>query len=211
MAGRFITFEGGEGAGKSTQVRRLAAHLADRGQDVAVTREPGGTPIAESIRDFILSGKAKALGAESEAILFAAARADHVDKVIRPALARGAWVLCDRFIDSTRVYQGSADGADPVLVRALEKLAVGDTLPDLTIILDLPAEVGMKRMTERASSPDRFEADDLARHELRRQAYLEIARKEAQRCVVVDAGRSEDEAADSIRRIVDLRLLDRAA
>jgi dTMP kinase len=211
MAGRFITFEGGEGAGKSTQARRLAAYLTDRGHNVTVTREPGGTPIAESIRDFILSGEAKALGAESEAVLFAAARADHVDKVIRPALARGGWVLCDRFIDSTRVYQGSGDGVDPALVRALERVAIGDTRPDLTVILDVPAETGMKRLAERSGSPDRFESDDLARHEVRRQAYLDIARREPERCVVVDAARSEEDVADSIRRIVDLRLLDRAA
>ncbi len=211
MAGRFITFEGGEGAGKSTQVRRLAAYLTDRGHDVTVTREPGGTPIAEAIRDFILSGKAKVLGPESEAVLFAAARADHVDKVIRPALAGGAFVLCDRFIDSTRVYQGSADGVDPMVVRALERVAVGDTRPDLTIILDVPADVGMRRTAERTASPDRFESDNLEKHELRRQAYLEIARKEPQRCVVVDAARTEEEVAEAIRRIVDLRLLDRAA
>jgi dTMP kinase len=211
MAGKFISFEGGEGAGKSTQVRRLASYLTDRGHEVTVTREPGGTPIAEAIRAFILSGEAKALGAESEAVLFAAARADHVDKVIRPALARGAWVLCDRFIDSTRVYQGSGDGVDPALVRALERVAVGETRPDLTVILDVPAEIGMRRMAERTGSPDRFESDDLARHEMRRQAYLDIARREPERCVVVDAARSEEEVADSIRRMVDLRLLDRAA
>jgi dTMP kinase len=211
MAGRFITFEGGEGAGKSTQVRRLAAYLTDRGHDVTVTREPGGTPIAEAIRDFILSGKAKVLGPESEAVLFAAARADHVDKVIRPALARGAWVLCDRFIDSTRVYQGSGDGVDPVLVRALERVAVGDTRPDLTIILDVPADVGMWRTAERTASPDRFESEDIARHELRRQAYLDIAGREPERCVVIDAAGAEDEVAVAIRRAVDLRLLDRAA
>jgi dTMP kinase len=211
MAGKFISFEGGEGAGKSTQVRRLASYLTDRGHEVTVTREPGGTPIAEAIRAFILSGEAKALGAESEAVLFAAARADHVDKVIRPALARGAWVLCDRFIDSTRVYQGSGDGVDPALVRALERVAVGETRPDLTVILDVPAEIGMRRMAERTGSPDRFESDDLARHEMRRQAYLDIARREPERCVVVDAARSEEKVADSIRRIVDLRLLDRAA
>jgi len=211
MAGKFITFEGGEGAGKSTQVRRLAAYLRDRGLEAVATREPGGTPVAEAIRHFILSGQAKSLGSESEAVLFAAARADHVDKVIRPALARGAWVLCDRFIDSTRVYQGSGDGVDPALVRALERVAIGETRPDLTFILDVPAEVGMQRMNGRAEGPDRFESDDLARHELRRRAYLEIARNEPQRCVVVDAARSEDEVADSIRRIVDTRLLDRAA
>jgi dTMP kinase len=211
MAGKFITFEGGEGAGKSTQVRRLAAYLTDRGHEAVVTREPGGTPIAESIRDFILSGKAKALGAESEAVLFAAARADHVDKVIRPALARGAWVLCDRFIDSTRVYQGSGEGVDPMLLRALERVAVGDTQPDLTFILDVPAEVGTQRMNGRIGLPDRFESDGLERHELRRQAYLDIARREPERCVVIDAVGAEDDVAVAIRRAVDQRLLDRAA
>ena len=211
MAGKFITFEGVEGAGKSTQVRFLATYLRHAGHDVTVTREPGGTPTAEAIRDVILSGAAKELGPENEAVLFAAARADHVDKVIRPSLERGGWVLCDRFIDSTRVYQGAADGVDPQLIRALERVAVGDTRPDLTFILDLPADVGMERTAARDRAPDRFEADELGRHETRRMAYLEIASREPERVVVIDASRTPEEIAETIRGLVDARLLARAA
>lgn len=211
MAGKFITFEGVEGAGKSTQVRLLAEYLRRAGHDVTVTREPGGTPTAETVRDFILSGAAKELGPDSEAVLFAAARADHVDKVIRPALQRGGWVLCDRFIDSTRVYQGAADGADPRLIRALERVTVGDTRPDLTVVLDVPAEIGMERAVARAEEPDRFEADDLSQHEVRRMAYLEIAAGEPERVVVIDAGRPPEAVAETIRRVVEARLFARAA
>lgn len=211
MSGKFITFEGVEGAGKSTQVRRLADHLKSSGFSVTVTREPGGTPTAEAIRDVILSGEAKGLGPDSEAVLFAAARADHVDKVIRPALDRGDWVLCDRFIDSTRVYQGAADGVDPLLISGLERVAIAGTRPDLTIVLDVPAHLGMERVTKRDEAPDRFESDEIGRHEARRMAYLEIASREPGRVVVVDAQRPPDEVAETIRRVVDARLLDRAA
>lgn len=211
MSGKFITFEGVEGAGKSTQIRLLADHLERAGHAVRVTREPGGTPTAEAIRDVILSGAAKGLGPDSEAVLFAAARADHVDKVIRPALERGEWVLCDRFIDSTRVYQGAADGADPVLIRALERVAIDGTRPDLTLVLDVPADLGMERVTSRDEEPDRFESDELGRHEARRMAYLEIASREPDRVVVIDARRAPEDVADTIRRVVDSRFLDRAA
>ena len=211
MAGKFITFEGVEGAGKSTQMRFLASYLRNAGFDVIVTREPGGTPMAEAIREVILSGAVKDLGPESEAVLFAAARADHVDRVIRPALQRGGWVLCDRFTDSTWVYQGTADGAEPALIRALERVAGGDTRPDLTFVLDLPAHVGMARTEAREEAPDRFEAEEASRHELRRKAYLDIARGEPERCVVIDAQRPPEDVAEAIRRLVDVRLLDRAA
>lgn len=215
MSGKFITFEGGDGAGKSTQIRRLAGRLVEHGETVTVTREPGGTPTAEAIRGFLLAGHGQALGGDGEAILFAAARADHVDNVIRPALAKGNWVLCDRFFDSTRVYQGSGDGADERLLFALERVAVGETRPDLTVILDIPAEAGLARIRDRGdttgATPDRFEGEELALHEKRRQAFLEIAKKEPERCVVVDAARSEDEVAAAVWRAVSTRLLGEAA
>ncbi len=181
MAGKFITFEGGEGAGKSTQIRRLAERLTASGHTVVVTREPGGTATAESIRRLVLSGLIKELGAEDEAILFAAARADHVERVIRPALAAGRWVLCDRFADSTHAYQGAAGGADEALLDALDRVAVGRTWPDLTLILDLPAAAGLARIAARQTggAPDRFERDEADVHERRRQAFLDIARRHA--------------------------------
>jgi dTMP kinase len=214
MTGKFITFEGGDGAGKSTQIRRLAAALAATGRKVEQTREPGGTPAAEAVRRLILSGLAESMGAEGEAILFAAARADHVDKVIRPALNRGEWVLCDRFADSTRVYQGGG-GADDALLRSLERVAVGDSRPDLTIILDVPAAVGLERARGRNGTDptpaDRFESEELWLQEKRRQAFLDIAEREPQRCVVVDATQSEDEVAHAVWKAVSTRLFDEAA
>jgi dTMP kinase len=214
MAGKFITFEGGEGAGKSTQIRRLADRLRGDGIAVTVTREPGGTPVAESIRRLLLSGIGEQFGAEGEAIFFAAARADHVDRVIRPALAAGAWVLCDRFTDSTHVYQGATGGADETLLTALDRVAVGRTRPDLTIILDVSPDVGMTRVLGRpgaAGTPDRFEREDLAQHEKRRESYLDIAIREPQRCALVDAEKPEDEVADEIWQAVSSRLLSQAA
>jgi dTMP kinase len=211
VVGRFITFEGGEGAGKTTQIRRLAARLGDAGHMVVVTREPGGTPVAEGIRKVLLGGLAKSLGSEAEALLFAAARADHVDRLIRPALARGDWVLSDRFIDSTHAYQGGEDGVDEELLVALDRLAIGRTRPNLTFILDLPPAAGLKRLRDRLAAtgetPDRFEADDLDLHERRRAAYLDIAHREPERCVVIDAQRSESEVADEIWRAVATRFL----
>lgn len=213
MAGRFITFEGGEGAGKSTQIRLLAERLAARGETAVTTREPGGTPTAEAIRRVLLSGLAEQLGAEGEAVLFAAARADHVDRVIAPAVKEGKWVLSDRFYDSTRVYQGAAGGADPGLLGALERVAVDGTLPDLTIIIDVPAAVGLTRAMRRAGgeAADRFERDDITLHEKRREAFLAIARGEPGRCVVVDGTGSEADVAEAIWRAVSSRLLERAA
>jgi dTMP kinase len=216
MSGKFITFEGGDGAGKSTQIKRLTATLVATGRSVTPTREPGGTPTAESIRQLLLSGAAEPLGAEGEAILFAAARADHVDKVIRPALERGDWVLCDRFADSTRVYQGATGGVDERLLKALERVTIGETRPDLTFILDVPVTVGLARIRDRLgpksdATPDRFEGEDLDLQEKRRQAFLEIAAREPERCIVVDATRSEDAAAKIIWQAVSSRLLGEAA
>ncbi len=215
MAGKFITFEGGEGAGKSTQIRLLADRLSAAGEAIVVTREPGGTPIAEDIRRVLLAGVAEQLGPDGEAVLFAAARADHVERVIRPALQAGKWVLCDRFSDSTRVYQGVGDGADAGILQALDRVAVGRTQPDLTLILDVPAEVGLARAAKRGAeggrTPDRFERDDVSLHEARRQAFLAIARAEPERCVVIDATRAEEATAEAIWRAVGTRLIDRAA
>jgi dTMP kinase len=195
--GPFVTFEGGEGAGKSTQIERLARRIAALGREVVTTREPGGSPKAEAIRDFILSGGAQAFGPLAETMLFAAARADHVALTIRPALARGAVVLCDRFADSTRVYQGALGAVGADTLAALEGIACGETRPDLTLIFDLPAELGLARAQTRrlarAEAVDRFEAEDQAFHRNVRKAFLAIAHAEPERCVVVDAAGSADE------------------
>jgi dTMP kinase len=212
MSGKFITFEGGEGAGKSTQIGRLAERLQAGGRAVVVTREPGGTPTAEEIRKMLLAGLAQELGPDGEAALFAAARADHVEKVIRPALRAGKWVLSDRFSDSTRVYQAKAESG---VLAALDRVAVGRTQPDLTIILDLAVEVGLaraaRRMEAAGKKPDRFERDDIALHEARRAAFLAIAREEPQRCVIIDASQSEEATAHDVWQAVAARLIDRAA
>lgn len=204
--GLFVTFEGGEGAGKSTQIARLAARLEAEGLRVVRTREPGGTPGAEAIRNVLLSGAARRFGTGGEALLFAAARADHVDRLIRPALRDGSWVLCDRFTDSTRVYQGVA-GVETTLLSALEKVALADLSPDLTLVLDVPAQIGLARAAARpGAAPDRFEGDPIEEHEARRQAFLAIARANPGRCVVVDAAGEPDAVAAAIWEIVEKRL-----
>lgn len=190
--GRFITFEGGDGAGKSTQLRRLADWLRARGHEVVATREPGGSPAAEAIRDLLLSGRAKPLGALGETYLFAAARIDHLAETIEPALASGAIVLCDRFIDSTRVYQGIGSDLDPAVLAAIEAATIAGRLPDLTLVLDLAAERGQARARSRSDAPDRFESADLPLLEARRQGFLAIAAAEPERCTVIDADRDAD-------------------
>ena len=207
--GLFVSFEGGEGAGKSTQIRRLAERLRERGHDVLVTREPGGSPGAEAVRHVLLSGAAEMFGTRMEAILFAAARNDHVEEVIRPALARGTVVLCDRFMDSSRVYQGVTGNLEADYIEALQRVAVNGVIPDCTLILDIPAEVGLERARKRASAvtaPDRFEKEEMQTHEKRREAFLDIAARDPDRCHVIDALRSEDEIAQDIAGIVDRRL-----
>ncbi|KMO13144.1 dTMP kinase [Methylobacterium platani] len=214
--GCFITFEGGEGAGKSTQIARLAASLragADGragAREVVTTREPGGSPRAERIRSAVLSGVAKPYGPFAEALLFAAARLDHLATLIRPSLARGAVVLCDRFGDSTRAYQGAAGGVEPGTLSALERVVVGPTRPDLTLILDLPPEIGLARARQRdraaARGPDRFEAEALGFHQRLRAAFLAIAAAEPARCAVIDAQGSPDTVAAAIREAVAARL-----
>jgi dTMP kinase len=209
MRGKFITFEGGEGSGKSTHTALLAERLRDRGIEVVLTREPGGSPGAEIIRHIILSGLAKPLGAETEAILFAAARDDHVRTSILPALGAGKWVICDRFIDSTRVYQGALGKVDPRLIRRLERITVGsEAQPDLTILIDVPATVGLARAKNRrgAADADRFEAETPEFHENLRSAYRALAEREPLRIVMVDGRAPREVVAERIWDIVDERL-----
>jgi dTMP kinase len=187
--GRFITFEGGEGSGKSTQIKTLAERLDAVKMRAIVTREPGGSPGAEIIRHLVLSGMGKLLGPDAETLLFAAARDDHVRTVIRPALSQGIWVLCDRFSDSTRAYQGRLGNVSPELLNAMERVTIGDLKPDLTFILDVPVEIGMQRAAARRGNgaPDRFEAEDVRFHQQLREAYRQIAAGEPKRCVLIDA------------------------
>ena len=208
MRGKFITFEGGEGTGKSTQAAMLALRLEALGHSVQLTREPGGSPGAEIIRYVLLSGAAKPLGADVEAMLFAAARDDHVQCTILPALESGKWVICDRFVDSTRVYQGILGKVDHRLIRGLERVAIGDVMPDLTLMLDIPIEVGMARAKKRRGSatPDRFEAENIEFHKKLREAYLAIAAEEPERCVVVDAKPGRKSVARQIWNIVGAKL-----
>ena len=211
MSGRFITFEGGEGAGKSTQIERLARRLEGRGVEVVTTREPGGSERAERIRAALLAGGAKPLGRLAEALLFSAARHDHLEAKIRPALARGAFVLSDRFADSTRAYQGGGgeEGLDPKLLAGLERLVVDATRPDLTLILDVPVKIGLARAAvrrqSRAEDVDRFEAEDMRFHERLREAFLAIAREEPQRCVVIDASAGPDAVEERVWAAVEAR------
>lgn len=206
MPGHFITFEGGEGAGKSTQITLLKRFLESCGKTVVVTREPGGSPGAEKIRSLLLSGGAKDLGPRGEAMLFAAARADHVDSTIQPALKRGAWVLCDRYADSTRVYQGEA-GVDEDYLKLLETAAVAGVRPDMTILIDVPPDIGLKRVAKRSESddsggPDRFEGEALAVHERRRNLFLKLAEEEAYRFTVVDGAKDQAFVEKAIRDAV---------
>ena len=206
--GRFITFEGCDGAGKSTQAARLAAALRAAGHDVVETREPGGSPRAEAIRALLLSGKAARMGAFAEATLFNAARADHLRVTIKPALAHGATVICDRFADSTRAYQGELGEVNDDVVGALEAAVVGDTRPDLTIILDLPAEIILERVGSRQGKregSDKFEANAIAHHSRLRQAYLDIAARWPERCVVISARQPIEQVARRILRLVERR------
>lgn len=211
--GFFISFEGGEGAGKSTQIERLASKLRAKKYDVVVTREPGGSPGAEAVRHVILSGAAEALGPKMEAMLFAAARSDHVEQLIRPAIERGAIVLCDRFVDSSRVYQGVTGGLPAEFMETLEKVTVNGMMPDMTIILDIDPTEGLKRADARRSSddaPDRFEKEAVEMHRRRREAFLAIARAEPGRCVVIDAASPPDEVDDAVTEAVFGRLETRA-
>lgn len=204
MSGVFITFEGGEGAGKSTQARRLAERLREAGRAVVLTREPGGSAWAERVREALLRDGGRRLDPTDQAILFAAARADHVETLIAPALAAGKVVICDRFFDSTEAYQGSA-GASAGLLALLRAIAAGSLRPDLTLILDLPPRVGLERARGREAL-DGFEAAELHVHEARRRAFLAIAEREPERCVVVDGTLAQDTLAQRIWTLVRERL-----
>lgn len=207
--GCFITLEGGEGAGKSTLARALAGRLQAIGIATDLTREPGGSPKAEEIRQTILSGQIKPHGPFVEALMFSAARIDHIDGRIRPALARGEWVICDRFIDSTRAYQGTLGRIDPKLLAELERVTIDGLVPDLTLILDLDPKIGLARAARRRNpgeGKDRFEGENLAFHRKLRAAYLAIAEKEPERCAVLDASQPPEKLAEAAWDVLCERL-----
>jgi len=193
MRGRFISLEGGEGAGKTTLIESLRHHLEAQGHEVIVTREPGGTPGAEDLRTLLLTGATDRWSPMVEALLMYAARVDHVERLIAPALARGAWVLSDRFADSTLAYQGTAGGISVDAIRSIHKAALGDFAPDLTLVLDLDPLVGLRRTVERGEDPTRFELLETDFHTKLRQAFLDIAHAEPQRCAILDASHSPDD------------------
>lgn len=204
--GRFITFEGGEGVGKSTQIRRLAARLTEAGREVVATREPGGSPGAEAIRDLLVKGAADRWSPVTETLLMYAARRDHIEPVIRTALARGAWVVCDRYADSTRAYQGAAGGTDPGLIAAMETFVLEEVRPDLTLVFDMAPEAGLARAADRTHAETRFESKGAAFHARLRQAFLDIAKAEPERCEVVDATQDMDAVEAAVWRAVGQRL-----
>ncbi len=202
--GKFITFEGGEAAGKSTQAKRLAERLQQLRISVIVTREPGGTPVGEDVRDLIL--KDRPTDPVTELLLFAAARAEHVTSVIRPALDDGVWVISDRFIDSTRVYQGKLYGLERAFIEELERFTVAPDYPDLTLILDLPASAGIER-AERRGTLSRYDAERIETHEALRKGFLEIATEEPERCVLIDGHLPVESVETAVWQAVTAHLL----
>ena len=205
-AGKFITFEGGEGAGKSTQVALLAGYLRDRGNEVVLTREPGGSPGAEQIRDLLVKGDIARWEGITEALLNYAARIEHLSKTVRPALNDGQWVISDRFADSTMAYQGYGHGLGREKVETLHTWALGDFAPDLTLILDLAVEDGLKRATDNGGGEDRYERMERDFHQRLRQGFLDIAAREPQRCAVIDGAGSIEAVQEAIREAVNSRL-----
>ena len=203
--GKFITFEGGEGAGKSTQIIRLADALKNDGISVITTREPGGSPGAETIRKLLLNPELD-WDISTETLLHFAARSDHYTTKIAPALKLGDWVLCDRFADSTRAYQGYGLGISMAAIELLYELILGDLKPDLTLILDLPVEVGIERIQARGGAPDRYEQMNISFHQRLRDGFLDIAQKEPGRCAIIDASGSADNVTSLIRECVGDRL-----
>ncbi len=201
MRGLFITFEGVEGCGKTTQIERLRQHLEAQGHTVLMTREPGGTPIAEAIRELLLDPAHDALSPAAELLLYEAARAQHVDERIRPALESGTTVLCDRFADSTTAYQGAGRGLPREELEHLHRIATGDVWPDLTIVIDLPVEAGLARARARGRA-DRMEQQDVAFHERVRQGFLELAARNPERVRIIDGTQSIDEIAAAIRALL---------
>jgi len=196
--GRFITFEGGEGTGKSTQARHLKAALEERGIGCILTREPGGSPGAEEIRELLVKGDPGRWNPLTEVLLFYAARADHTERTIKPALADGKWVICDRYSDSSYAYQGGGRGLDRETVRRVEAIAIGDFKPDMTFILDLPPETGLERAVRRKGGETRFEEFEVAFHARMRKTFLDIARRAPERCRVIDAAGAEEDVAAAI-------------
>jgi dTMP kinase len=197
-SGRFITLEGGEGTGKSTQAKRLAASLEAKGIACTVTREPGGSPGAEAVRKLLVEGDPERWEPLTETLLLFAARTDHIARTIRPALFSGRWAISDRFTDSTYAYQGVARGLDRETIRRIESVSIGDFKPDLTLVLDLPVEIGLARAKARASRETRFEEFDTDFHEKLRAAFRKIAAQNADRCVLIEAQGSEAEVAELI-------------
>lgn len=205
-AGRFITLEGGEGAGKSTQIGRLKSWLEGRGREVVATREPGGSPGAEMIRKLLVEGPVERWDGTTEALLHFAARREHLRSTVWPALERGAWVLSDRFADSTLAYQGYGHGIDRRIFDRLYDVAVGDFRPHLTIMLDMPIETGLARAAARRGTETRYENLPRDFHERVRTGFLEIAQRDPRRCVVIDATGDVDAIADAIANVVKDRL-----
>ena len=205
-AGRFITLEGGEGAGKSTQVSRLKSWLEGRGRTVVATREPGGSPGAEMVRKLLVEGPAERWDGTTEALLHFAARRDHLRSTVWPALKRGAWVISDRFADSTMAYQGYGHGADRKMLGELYDMAVGEFRPDLTLILDLPVKKGLARAAARRGKENRYESLPVAFHQRVRTGFLDIAAADPERCVVIDATADIDTIAEAMARAVGERL-----
>jgi len=207
VRGRFITFEGGEGAGKTTQARLLAERLRERGIDTVQTREPGGSPGAEEIRAIAVSGDAERWSARTETLLMYASRSDHLERKILPALEEGKWVVCDRFADSSRAYQGAGGGAPESLIEALDKHVVGDNQPNLTVVFDIPVEVGLERAFGRGLFETRFESKGLEFHQKLREGFLAVAERHPERCVVLDATGEVEEVAERLWAVVEERLL----
>ena len=204
--GRFITLEGGEGAGKSTQIGRLKAWLERRGYEVAATREPGGAPGAEMIRKLLVEGPVERWDGTTEALLHFAARREHLRSTVWPALKKGAWVVSDRFADSTMAYQGYGHGADRAMLGELYDIAVGDFRPDLTLMLDLPVDVGLARAAARRGTETRYESLPVEFHERVRAGFLDIAKADPERCVVIDATQGIDAIATAISDAVAKKL-----
>ena len=205
--GRFITFEGGEGAGKTTQARLLVKRLRAAGLDVIQTREPGGSPGAEEIRNIAVSGEADRWSPRTETLLMYAARSDHLERTIRPALAAGSWIVCDRFADSSRVYQGAGGGVSESLIEALDAAVVDGDQPDLTLVFDLPVDVGLERAFGRGLFETRFESKGVAFHQKLRDGFLDVAERHPDRCVVIDATGEVDEVSERLWAVVEARLL----
>ena len=205
--GRFVTIEGGEGTGKSTQLPLMAAYLRENDIEVVETREPGGSPGAEKIRDLLVNGPTDRWDSVTETMLHFAARREHLERTVRPTLDRGAWVLCDRFADSTMAYQGYGLGVPRDMIETLYGVVVGDTKPDLTIIMDIAPEIGLKRADDRRSGGTRYESMDVGFHERLRAGFLDIAKHEPERCAIIDASQSIETVAAEIRQLVKTRFL----